>query len=260
MTIVYSKTSPLSKTSSGFRQVETPAKPQTLAEDVAGSKLRFKPAMPSIPGVIGEGFPEEQQPKRTNWARGAVAIGALLALGGAGSWLMMRTTHHDAAAVPVLQPTPAPEELPAAPASRGPSSNEIGTTDELAVPWAAKKFTYTRPLTREQIPAIAIRLPGGNGHTAASYWVILMKAPFGQCQLEYIIDTNQIANRFDFNASHPMIADPCSSALYDPTRMGTLPNGSWARGEIVHGSGFRPPMQIQIHLDGNKLIAGRAED
>jgi len=260
MTITHSKTSAPSKTSSGFRQVETPAQPQTLAEDVAASKLRFKPEMPNIPGVIAEASPEEQPPQRTNWGRAAVAIGALLVLGGAGAWLMMRTTHHDAAAVPVFQPTPPPEELPAPPASRSVTSNEIGTIEELAAPWAAKKFTYTRPLTREQIPAIAIRLPGGNGHTTASFWAILMKAPFGQCQLEYVIDTNQIASRFDFNASHPMIADPCSSALYDPTRMGTLPNGSWARGEIVHGSGFRPPMQIQIRLDGNKLIAGRAED
>jgi hypothetical protein len=42
--------------------------------------------------------------------------------------------------------------------------------------------------------------------------------------------------------------------------MGTLPNGSWARGEIVQGSGFRPPMQIEVRLEGNKLIAGRSED
>jgi hypothetical protein len=260
MAFIHSKTSPPSKSSSDFRKVETVANAQTLAEDVAASKLRFNPAMPNIPGVIGEGLPGERQSKPINWGRAIVAISALLILGGAGAWLTMRTTRHDAAAVPVLTPTPAPDELPAAPVSRGASSNEIGTTEELAAPWAAKKFTYTRTFTREQIPAIAIRLPGGNGQTTASYWVILMRAPFGQCRLEYIIDTNQIASRFGFNASHPMIADPCSSALYDPMRMGTLPNGSWARGEIVHGSGFRPPMQIEIHLDGNKLIAGRAED
>jgi hypothetical protein len=257
MAFIHSKTSPPSKSSSDFRQVGTVADAQTLAEDVATSNLRFKPAMPNIPGVVGPG---ERQSKPINWGRAAVAISALLILGGAGAWLTMRTTRHDAAAVPVLTPTPAPDELPAAPVSRGVSSNEIGTTEQLAAPWAAKKFTYTRPLTREQIPAIAIRLPGGNGQTTASYWVFLMRAPFGQCPLEYIIDTNQIVSRFGFNASHPMIADPCSGALYDPMRMGTLPNGSWARGEIVHGSGFRPPMQIEIHLDGNKLIAGRAED
>ncbi len=125
---------------------------------------------------------------------------------------------------------------------------------------AAKKFNYTRALNGEQVPAIAIRLPGGNGRTAASYWVILLKAPFGNCALEYISDTKEIASRFGFNATHPMIADACSNTLYDPTRMGTLPNGSWARGEIVQGAGFRPPFQVEIRLDDNKLIAGRSED
>lgn len=246
---------------SGSRQVETAAKTQTLADNAAASKPKFKTEMPNIPGVTGVASNSQSIP--TNWRRAAVAIAALLVLGSVGAWLMTRTAHHDTAAAapaPVLQPSPPPEELPAAPVSRAGTTNEIGTTDELSAPWSAKKFTYTRLLNHEQVPAIAIRLPGGNGQTTASFWVILMRAPFGQCQLEYIIDTNQIATRFNFNASHPMIADPCSNALYDPLRMGTLPNGSWVRGEIVHGAGFRPPMQVEFHLDGNKLISGRAED
>ena len=239
------------------KSVEAPLKPQTLADNVAP---RFDAEMPNIPGVTGAAVREEQARARTNWGRAAIAVAALLVLGSVGAWLMTRTTHHEneAAAVPVLQPSPAVDELPAAPHAA--TSNEIGTVEQLAAPWSAKKFTYTRPLNGQQIPAIAIRLPGINGHTAGSYWVILLKAPFGNCALEYISDTKEISSRFGFSASHPMIADACSNTLYDPTRMGTLPNGSWARGEIVQGSGYRPPLQIEIRLDGDKLISVRSEE
>jgi hypothetical protein len=148
----------------------------------------------------------------------------------------------------------------AVPAALPGTGNEIGTIEQLSAPWSAKKFNYTHTLTGQQIPAIAIRLPGGNGRTAASYWVILLKAPFGNCALEYVSDTKEIASRFGFSASHPMIADACSNTLCDPMRMATLPNGSWARGEIVQGSGYRPPLQVEIRIDGDKLIAGRSED
>jgi hypothetical protein len=242
------------------KPVEAPLKPQTLADNVAPPKPRFSADMPNIPGVTGAAEREEQDRVRTNWGRAAIAVGALLVLGSIGAWLMTRTTRHETepAAVPVLQPSPAVDELPAPP--RVATSNEIGTVEQFANPWSSKKFTYTRPLNGQQIPAIAIRLPGTNGHTAGSYWVILLKSPFGNCPLEYISDTKEISSRFGFSASHPMIADACSNTLYDPTRMGTLPNGSWARGEIVQGTGYRPPLQIEIRLDGDKLISVRSEE
>jgi hypothetical protein len=244
------------------KPVEAPLKPQTLADNVSPPKPRFSADMPNIPGVTGAAAQEQQDRTGTNWGRAAIAVGALLVLGSIGAWFMTRTTHHetDAAAVPSLQPSPAVDELPALPVPRAATSNEIGTADQFANPWSAKKFTYTRPLNGQQIPAIAIRLPGTNGRTAASYWVILLKSPFGNCPLEYISDTKEISSRFGFSASHPMIADACSNTLYDPTRMGTLPNGSWARGEIVQGTGYRPPLQIEIRLDGDKLISVRSEE
>ena len=217
--------------------------------------------MPNIPGVSAPAAGDVQARLRTNWMRAAIAVGAFLALGSAGAWMMTRSTHSEAApAVLVLDPSPAVADLPALPAAGVAAGHEIGTLEQFTAPWSAKKFTYTRALNGEQVPAIAIRLPGGNGRTAASYWVILLKAPFGTCALEYVSDTKEIASRFGFSATHPMIADACSNTLYDPTRMGTLPNGSWARGEIVQGSGFRPPLQVEIRLDDNKLIAGRSED
>jgi hypothetical protein len=236
-------------------------KPQTLADDVATPKQRFSADMPSIPGVSGPATRDVRGRPQINWGRAAIAVGAFLVLGGAGAWMMTPTTHSEVAlAVPVLQPSPAVADLPALAATPPSTGHEIGTIEDFAAPWSAKKFSYTRAFDAKQIPAIAIRLPGGNGRTAASYWVILLKAPFGNCALEYVSDTKEIASRFGFSATHPMIADSCSNTLYDPTRMGTLPNGSWARGEIVQGAGFRPPFQVEIHLDDNKLIAGRSED
>jgi hypothetical protein len=241
--------------------VEAPIKPQTLAENVAAPKPRFSAEMPKIPGVSVPGAPDGQVRARMIWGRAAIAVGALLVLGSAVAWMMTRTTHSETAqAVPVLQPSPAVAELPALPATGAAVGHEIGTIEQFDAPWSAKKFTYTNTLTEQQTPAIAIRVPGGNGRTAASYWAILLKAPFGSCALEYVSDTKEIASRFGFTATHPMIADACSNTLYDPTRMGTLPNGSWARGDIVQGAGFRPPFQVEISINDNKLIAGRSED
>ena len=261
MTPLASNSSVSPGTKTAVKVVRTPVKPQTLVDNTAPPKSRFSAEMPNIHGVATATERDAQVRMRTNWSRAAIAVGAFLVLGGAGAWMMTRATHSKTApAVPALQPSPAVADLPALPAKEPANANEIGTVQELATPWSAKKFNYTRVFNGEQVPAIAIRLPGTNGHTAASYWVILLKAPFGSCALEYISDTKEISSRFAFSASHPMIVDACTNTLYDPTRMGTLPNGSWARGEIVQGSGFRPPLQVEIHLDGNKLIPVRSED
>ena len=193
--------------------------------------------------------------------RAALAIGALLLVAGIGLWWALHTKSSPAAPVAqVVAQSSAAVDLPPAPPARGHGSNFIGTMDELAQPWSVKKFSYSRPVTHEEVPAIAIRLPGTNGQSGASFWVILLKAPFGDCQLEYLSNTKEIATRFGYAAKHPMIADACSGTLYDPLQMGTLPDGSWARGEIVQGAGFRPPLQIEVRIEDDRLIAVRSED
>ncbi len=238
------------------------AAPQKSAGGGTARGSRFQTQMPQIPGVSGSAAPNQRNQSKRIWI--AVAAGAVLLIGCVVGWRMMSGSRGtNAPETQDLTPSPAPAELPPPPPpatteQRG--TNEIGTLTELSQPWAAKKFQYSHLITRGSVPAIAIRLPGGNGRSASSYWGIMLKAPYGQCDLEYITDLNQISAKFGYRASHPMIVDPCTSTVYDPLQTGTLPNGTWARGEIVQGAGFRPPMQVEILIQGDKLVAGRAED
>lgn len=220
---------------------------------------RFQAEMPKIPGVTA-GRSARNAMQLPDGVRAALAVGALLLVAGMGLWWGLHTKPTPAApTAQAVTQSPVAVDLPPV-ASTHEHSNVIGTVDELAQPWSVKKFSYSRPVTHEEVPAIAIRLPGTNGQSTASYWAILLKAPFGECQLEYLSNIKEIANRFGFVAKHLMIADACSGTLYDPLRMGTLPNGSWARGEIVQGAGFRPPLEIEVRIEGDKIVAGRAEE
>jgi hypothetical protein len=236
--------------------------PMNPAGGSAAQGSRFQSQMPQIPGVI-QGAPVNQQskPNRT-WI--FVAAGVAFLIICIAAWRILKSSHGPTATVTEeLTPSPAPEELPPPPPPAAPArsaANEIGTVAELSQPWSSKKFRFTNSSTRESAFAIVIRLPNGNGHVAASYWGIQLKAPYGQCNLEYIADLNEISAKYGYHASHPMVVEPCSNTVYDPLKTGTLTNGSWARGEIVQGAGFRPPMQIEILIQGEKLIAGRAED
>ncbi|MFZ0819693.1 MAG: hypothetical protein WAM91_06460 [Candidatus Acidiferrales bacterium] len=239
-----------------------PQKPaEGNVEQSAGQGARFRTQMPQIPGVAQSAAEKGQ--KKQKLIGVAVAAGIVLLVGCFAVWRMLEGSHDSVpAATQELVPSPAPEELPPPPPSSAAqhAANEIGSLAELSEPWDSKKFQYSHGLTREIVQAIAIRLPVGNGHSATSYWGIMLKAPYGQCDLEFVTDLNQISAKYGYRATHPMVVDPCSSTIYDPLKTGTLPNGSWARGDIVQGSGFRPPMQIEIRIEGDKLVAGRSED
>jgi hypothetical protein len=238
--------------------VNPPLKP---AGESAAKGSRFKSQMPAIPGVIsGVAANQQTKPDRT-WI--FVAAGIVFLIVCIVAWRILRGSHTPTAtATEVLTPSPAPEELPpppAAPAAQA-DSNEIGTLAELSQPWASKKFKYTHGFPRETVFGIAIRLPNGNGRTASSFWGVQLKAPYGQCNLEYVTDLNELSAKYGYRATHPMVVEPCTSTVYDPLRTGTLSDGSWARGEIVQGAGFRPPMQVEILIKGDKLIVGRSEE
>jgi len=235
--------------------------PPGAAASVSSKGERFRAGMPEIPGVAGVNAGKRQESQKRILI--AVGIGAAVLVAALIGWRMLRNgSRPNAPATEAEAPSPAPEELPppqAAPRTQT-ALNEIGTFADFPRPWTFKKFTYSHGLSRDSVAAMAIRLPGGDGHSSSSYWGILLKAPYGQCDLEFVADASQINAKFGYHAAHPMVVDACSATVYDPLQLGTLPNGAWARGAIVQGAGFRPPLQVEIRVEGDKLIAGRSED
>jgi hypothetical protein len=236
----------------------------TLTED----RKRYRAAMPKIPGVPvnsaqpARSAPAEPEPSAFSplsllaspATRLTLALLAALTVGAAIAWWMMRAprkpaaTHGEAssAAAPVTKP----QAVIVPP--RGPV--EIARVQELAKPWAAKRFSFRTRLTNESMPAMVVHLPGGT-----TYWAFALQAPFGHCELEFVTDLRKLASQYGYRATHPMVANPCNAAVYDPLRMGTLASGAWARGEVVQGAGVRPPVSIDVQVKGDRLFASQME-
>jgi hypothetical protein len=186
----------------------------------------------------------------------------LTAMGGA-AWrlLISRGGASSAPVAAVAEPPPAttPAPIPERPAPLASAPGPVATLEELARPWAAKKFDFVRPDTHATVPAMVIRLPGVAGNHSNAYWAFALPAPFGWCNLDYVTDLKELAVRYGYSATHPMLVAPCNGSLYDPLRMGVVGNGIWVRGELAQGPGIRPPTAIRIRLDGRSIIADRIE-
>lgn len=216
----------------------------------------FKPAQPQIPGV-----PEAR--RKTEPAARAKAAAArprslLLGLAGGGAAVALAIgfaiwwTHGAPHAAPAGRAqSPATSAVSAAAASLPVGPGEIATTNELARPWSAKEFLFRKP-SGEEIPAMVVRLPGD------AYWAFSLREPYGNCRLEYVTDLNQLASDYGFAAKHPMVADPCTHAVYDLAKYGAGPNGL-VRGAMVSGSGLRPPLAIEVRVSGTSVVAVRSE-
>lgn len=101
---------------------------------------------------------------------------------------------------------------------------------------------------------MVVRLPGGD------MWGFSLREPFGECELQYVTDLKVLEIDYGFHAQHPMVVNPCTRAVYDLMRYGGgAPNGGLVRGEIVAGSGVRPPMAIEMSTRGREIIAVRGE-
>ena len=170
---------------------------------------------------------------------------------------------------PVAEATPAPsapavDAATAKPASppvaAGPPVVQVpgpaGTVEEFPQAWSVKKI-FVRSATG-RTPALIIRLPGGSPRNASTYWGLLLVSPYGRCELEYITNLKKIADDYGYRASHPVVVDPCNLTVFDPTRLGDV-GGIVARGAVVQGTTLRPPLAMDLKIEGNRILILQTE-
>jgi hypothetical protein len=226
------------------------------------SSSRFKTDMPQIPGVV----PTPPRSPRLNplfpLIVGVAVFGLVLLL--AMRWY----SHSRSAETARVEPAPQIEVPPPPPdpASLLPHADEdhpvIANLADLAKPWSFADFFIRNKVSGEDVPATIVRLPIGSPSTPAGYWVFSRNAPYGNCQLEYISDLGKLRKEYGYSrADHPLVGNPCSGALYDPLKTVNLPGQGnvWIRGAIVQGSDIRPPLGVEIKIQGKQILAIRSE-
>jgi len=224
----------------------------------------FRPEQPTIPGTkpgaakpapMPPLAPSPQRESSTNpfiWVAVAIVL-VFIVGGGLFFWVhgsSPRASEPDAAAsaaAPATADTPKPiENLPTGP---GP----VAKVDDLAKAWSGKRFLFRDPLTSEAVPAMVVHLPDG------SYWAFSLREPYGSCELEYVPDLQKLRSDYGYRADHPMVGNPCNHSVYDLLRYGSSSNGGLVRGEVAQGMGIRPPMAIEVRVDGKEIVAVRME-
>ena len=228
----------------------------------------FKPPQPSVPGVLPdakktapapEAGPPKWEPKRPppnpllRWAIAGV-IGLAVIGGGLGFYRgrgsARATDPKVSAAAPGAASSAAPLVKTKNTLPHGPGA--IATTEELSKAWSVKRFLFPDSITGEMLPAIVVHLPQGE------YWGFSLREPFGTCELEYVSDLAKLRTDYGFEANHPMVVNPCKHTVFDLLRYGGSSDGL-VRGDIVHGTGIRPPMAIEIKTRDNQVVAVRME-
>jgi hypothetical protein len=222
---------------------------------------RFKSEMPEIPGVSGPGA--RRSPGSNPATRLVLALLGVLLVVFLGARWALHPKHVEtlqAEQQPQIEvPSPAPDPNTLLPHATD-SNPGIADVTEMAKPWSSKQFYIRNGLTGENMPALLIRLPAASSSQANSYWAFSLNSPFGNCQLEYVTDLNKLKNEYGFRgAKHPMVGNPCSRTVFDPLKMTNLPGNVWVRGAIVQGSDLRPPLGIEIKIQGKDILAVRAE-
>jgi hypothetical protein len=222
---------------------------------------RFKTDMPQIPGVPGPG---SRRTSGTNTAVRLVAglLGVLIVLVLGTRWVLRPKGVETVVAPPpqIEVPSPAPD-----PSAAFPHATEaepgVANTAEMAKPWSTKDFFIKNRLTGENVPALLVRLPAGPATQPGGYWAFGKNSPYGNnCQLEYSTDPAKLVNEYGFRgAKHPMVGNPCSRSVFDPLKLSNLPGNVWVRGAIVQGSDLRPPLGIEVQIQGKEIQAVRME-
>ena len=228
----------------------------------------FKPQQPRIPGVSYDGPAEkeaENAPSAAPRARGfkpppihipptwiMIALAGALFLGGVVAWWSHSSSAKETEAAPEVEPAAQPAEVPKPVEKLAIAPGPVATTEELAKTWSSRKFIFRDSTTGRDTPAMVVRLPGG------TYWGFSLREPFGDCEMEFVTDLGKLETVYHYRASHPMVGDPCNKTVFDLTRYGTAASGL-VRGEIAQGAGVRPPMAIEIRVQGKHVVAERME-
>jgi hypothetical protein len=232
----------------------TPLTVQQAPPAPPSQQPKIVPEMPRIPGVNDSPKPPRSDSKPLI----AVIVVVILFAGGFALWLSRSRHVAEVKTSALTQPAAEPAiSTPPAKKVADADPEAIATLDELAKPWASKKFKFVDPKTHESVSAMVIHLPASGARD--SFWAFSLNTPFSQCELEYVTDLAALSQRYAYPATHPMVSSDCDGTLYDPLRMATLSDGAWVRGEIVRGGGIRPPVAIQVHLRGRALVADRIE-
>ena len=220
---------------------------------------RFKSEMPQIPGVSGSRATTAPNPA-VKLVIGLLAVLLMIFL-GARALRPKRVAPQAVDQQPQIEvPAPAPDPSTLLPYATD-ANPGIASVSEMAKPWSSKEFFIRNRLNGENISGLLVRLPTGSPSQSSGYWAFAQKAPFGDCRLEYVTDLDKLKNDYGFSsAKHPMVGNPCSRTVYDPLKLSNLPGSVWARGAIVQGSDLRPPLGIEIKVEGKKkILAARAE-
>ncbi len=223
---------------------------------------RFKTEMPQIPGVDGPGSRSSAASNpAVKLVIGLLAVLLVVFLGARWALRPKPTEPRISEQQPQIEvPSPAPD-----PSTLRPHATDaqpgIADTAEMAKPWSSKEFYIRNRLTGENISGFLIRLPAGSPSQSSGYWAFAQKSPYGNCQLEFLTDLEKLKNEYGFRtAKHPMVGNPCSRTVFDPLKTANLPgSGVWVRGSIVQGSDLRPPLGIEIKVEGKKILAVRTE-
>lgn len=222
---------------------------------------RFKTEMPQIPGVSGPGSRSAAANPAVKLVIGLLAVLLVVFLGA--RWAL-RPKHAEpqlAEQQPQIEvPSPAPDPSTLLPHATA-ADPGIADVTEMAKPWSSKEFYIRNRLSGENVPALLIRLPAGSASQTSGYWAFSENSPYGNCKLEYLSDLDKLKKDYGFRAAnHPMVGNPCSRTVFDPLKTTNLPgSGAWVRGAIVQGSDLRPPLGIEIKVDGKKILAVRTE-
>jgi hypothetical protein len=221
---------------------------------------RFKTAMPQIPGISGSRSSAAANPA----PKLVIALLAVLLVVFLGARWALRPSHR-APTISEQQPqieVPAPAPDPNTLVPHATDANPgIAAVEEMAKPWSSKEFFIRNHLSGESVPGLLVRLPTGSPSQAGGYWAFEQKSAYGDCKLEYLTDLEKLKKDYGFrNPTHPMVGNPCSRTVFDPLKTTNLPgSGAWVRGSIVQGSDLRPPLGIEIKVDGKKILAVRTE-